>query len=146
MKKTLIALVVIGMVLACSTTVYAGSYTSVFWPADDGSLVTADGGIHKNAHGYVTFRTSRYGCDVTVYLSDAAKSYPYVVKSGGKDIGTLTTNKKGNGQFTFRVTDPSDPDILGEVVAIWTKWVQVSDTVWVHTQLLYAYNPFYVYP
>jgi len=142
MKKALIVLAVMGMVLACSTNVFGATKTSVFWATK--SLSTADDGIHANAWGYVTFKTSRRGgVDVTVQLWSAAKSYAYVVQSKSQYIGTLTTNKKGNGQLGFHVTDPSDPnDILGEVVGIWTKWTPIGT----HIQLLYAFNPFYVYP
>jgi len=116
MKKTMMQLAVTGLVLACATAVFAASQTSVLLVMDtngDGvpmDLTLIENGIHANGHGYVTFNATRGGgCDVTVQLWDAAKSYTYLVfYKQGAVKPPFTTNKKGNGGITFHVNQVSE--------------------------------------
>jgi hypothetical protein len=120
----LLLLAVLGAFLACSTAAFAASQTSVVLPYDGPNAVplsVADGGIHENARGYVTFKTARGGgWDVTVQLSDAAVRFPYFIKSNHILLATLTTNKKGNGQVQFHVTATEAND-LSENISIFSS-------------------------
>ena len=116
MKKTMMQLAVTVMVLACSQAVFATSQTSVLLVMDtNGNGIPMDlrqieGGIHANGHGYVTFNATRGGgCDVTVQLWNAAKSYTYSVQAYGPGglRQTFTTKNNGNGSLQFHVPDPN---------------------------------------
>jgi len=160
MKKTMMRLAVTGLVLACATAVFAATMTSVFVPFDylpfpDNEtpldLTTEEGGIHANAHGYVTFKTSRSGgVDVTVQLWDAAKSYTYSVQAygAGGSRHEFTTNKRGYGGLQFHVKDART---LGQWINIYSAhtqyypqgWPEVAATPGVTVHLWYAYNSWY---
>jgi hypothetical protein len=77
MKKTMMQLIVTGLVLACSTTAFAGwSITSRLQAGD--CLHEVDGGIHAKAYGYVVIQTAKKGgYDVTFHLWKAAPNYSY---------------------------------------------------------------------
>ncbi|MHC1769648.1 MAG: hypothetical protein AB9869_36100 [Verrucomicrobiia bacterium] len=118
MKTGALLSAAISLLLASSTPALAGTQTTVFWVFDgcdscglDGAAVLAtdlevtDGGIHANAHGYVTFKTARRGgWDVTVKLFDAAPGFKYLIKSNHILLGEMTANTKGLGTFQFHVT------------------------------------------
>jgi len=133
MKKTLMALVAIPLLVAWPEAVLASIQTSVLMDSW-GYLSTAEGGIRANAHGWVTFNTSkkRGGTDVTVQLQNAAKSYRYLVTSNHIVLGTLATGQKGNRVLQFHVADVST---LGPWICLWTSDRTVN--------LLCAQNPFY---
>ena len=143
MKKTMMQLIVAGLVLACATAVFAASQTTVLQDCN-GTLRTEERGIHKNANGYVTIQTYLDGsADVTVQLGQAAKLYKYVVRSHGEVLGTFTTDRRGSGGGTFRVSNVS---ALSQWVAVWeTNLRYLPDGTWdVAGQLLCAWNPFFV--
>lgn len=138
MKKFLIILAVIGVVLACSTAVFAASQKSWFMAYNIPPLATVDHGIHANAHGWVTFKTARAGgWDVRVQLLNAAKSCTYSVQAHGPGStrATLTTDKMGNGGLQFHVTNPTS---LAECIDIYV------DSWGVDVHLWFAYNPFWI--
>ena len=119
MKKRMMVLAIMGMFLACAQAVLAASWTSVLMDSW-GYLSTAEDGIHAQAHGNVTFTTPKRGggADLTVKLSNAAKSYSYLLISNGTLLGTFTTDKHGNGSLQVHVTDVST---LGPWVCVWTS-------------------------
>jgi hypothetical protein len=129
MKKTMMQLAVTGMVLACSQAVFAASLTSVLLVMDTNgngipiNLSLIEGGIHANGHGYVTFNATRGGgCDVTVQLWDAAKSYTYLVfYERGAVKPPFTTDKKGNGGIKFHVNQVSEFAPSGWIVIFSAK-------------------------
>ena len=119
MKKTTMKLAVAGMVLACATTVFAGSITSRLQAGD--CMHEAEGGIHAKAYGYVVLQATKGGYDVTYQVWNAAPSYSYWAGSGGVQFspGWLKTNVKGRGSLTVHVTtDPST----------WGHWLGLRQT------------------
>jgi hypothetical protein len=138
MKRPLIILALIGVVLACSTAVFAASQKSWFMAYSIPALATVDHGIHANAQGWVTFNTVRAGgWDVTVQLLNAAKFCTYSVQAHGPGStrATLTTDQKGNGRLQFHVTNPT---ALAECINIYV------DSWGVDVHLCFAYNPFWI--
>ena len=129
MKKTMMQLAVTVMVLACSQAVFAASQTSVLLVMDTNGngipmdLTKIEGVIHANGHGYVTFKPTRGGgCDVTVQLWDAAKSYTYLVfYERGAVKPPFTTDKKGHGGITFHVNQVSEFAPSGWIVIFSAK-------------------------
>jgi hypothetical protein len=136
MKKTLIALAVVGMVLACAHAVFAATQTCVL--LDAGYLSTAQGGIHKHAYGYVEVTSvPGGGADVTVLVCHGAKSYTYVVKSDHVVRGTFTTDERGNGMLQFSFAPSADDPDLGPWINIWETDGGLSPTgVYEPTHLL----------
>ncbi|MBN1506248.1 MAG: hypothetical protein JW955_05355 [Sedimentisphaerales bacterium] len=122
MKKATIVLTAIGLGLVCSLAVYAGAEKNPLVPTSD--LATAEDGIHANANGFAVVNMTpdgAIGATIEIQLRDGAPKYTYVVKSGGNVIGTLTTNKVGNGGCHVNVADLEEEDEgLGNFVNIWT--------------------------
>jgi hypothetical protein len=102
MKKTMMQLAITGLVLACATTVFAGSVTSRLEAGD--CLYQVDGGIHARAYGYVVLTAVRGGYDVTYQLWNAAPSYTYWAQTAGQFFGYLKTDAQGRGSLTVHVT------------------------------------------
>jgi hypothetical protein len=122
MKRATIVLTAIGLGLVCSLAVYAGAQKILLVP--QAAMATAEDGIHANANGFVVVNMTPNGATdatIEIQLRDGAPKYAYVVKSGGNVIGTLTTNKVGNGGCHVNVADVEDEDEgLGAYVNIWT--------------------------
>jgi hypothetical protein len=120
MKKRLLLLAAMGVVLACSTSVFAASVTSRLQAGDCVFVGEADGyGVHAYAYGYVTIQTAKKGYDVTIQIWNAAPSYTYYAVSGTQFFGYLTTNAKGRGSLTVHVT--ADP-------GTWGNWIGLRQT------------------
>ena len=104
MKKTMMLLAATGMVLACApTAVFADTVTIRLQGGN--CLVQVDNGAHAKGYGYVVITAvKRGGYDLTYQLWNAAPSYSYWAQSGGQFFGYLTTNAKGRGSLTVRVT------------------------------------------
>jgi hypothetical protein len=117
MKKTMMQVAITGLVLACTTTVRAGSITSQLQAGD--CLHEVDGGIHAKAHGSVVLKATRVGYDVTYQLSSAAPRYSYCAVISGQPVGYLTTDKKGGGSLT--VHESSAP-------GTWGCWIGLRET------------------
>ena len=144
MKKTMMQLIVTGLVLACATTVFAGSITC--WLQAGDCLHEVDGGVHAKAYGYVVLKATKGGYDVTYQLWQAAPSYSYYAQVSGQFVGYLKTNAKGRGSLTVHVT--TDPKT-------WGYWIGLRETngllstctnplpPYVPQGLLAAPNPFY---
>jgi hypothetical protein len=143
MKKTMIQLAITGLVLACTATVRAGTITSQLQAGD--CLHEVDRGIHKKAYGYVVLTAISGSYDVTYQLWNAAPSYSYYAVISGQFVGWLTTDKKGRGNLTVRVsTNPTT----------WGYWIGLRETEgqlstckhplppYVPQSLLAAPNPF----
>jgi hypothetical protein len=117
MKKTMMQLAITGLVLACATTVPAGSITIGLQAGD--CLHEVDGGIHARAYGNVVLNATRSGYDVTYQLWNAAPLYSYYAITGGQHLGNLTTDKKGRGSLTVHVsTNPTT----------WGNWIGLRET------------------
>jgi hypothetical protein len=131
------------MVLACAQAVFA--QTSVLLVMDSNgngipmNLKLIEGGIHKNAYGYVTFQaTTDGGADVTVVLQHGAKSYTYMVfYKRGAVKPPFTTDKKGNGGIKFHVNQVSEFAPSG--------WIVIHSAK-TEVPLWCARNPLYVPP
>ena len=118
MKKTLVLSLVVGVFLACSTTAFAGTWTSGLQIGTCQPYV--DGGIHADGYGYVVIKSAKGGSyDVTFQLWKAAPEYAYYACSGGKFLGYLTTNAKGRGTLTVHLT--TDP-------GTWGYWIGLRET------------------
>ena len=117
MKKTMMQLAVMGLVLVCATTVFAGSITIGLQAGD--CLHEVDGGVHVKAYGYVVLKATKGGYDVTFQLWNAAPSYSYYAQTRGQFFGYLTTNAKGRGSLTVHVT--TDPKT-------WGNWIGLRET------------------
>jgi hypothetical protein len=143
MKKTMIQLAITGLALACVANVFAGSITSRLQAGD--CLHEVDGGIHARAYGNVVLNATRGGYDVTYQLWNAAPLYSYYAVISGQFVGWLTTDKKGRGSLTVRVsTNPTT----------WGCWIGLRETdgqlstctsplpPYVPQSLLAAANPF----
>jgi hypothetical protein len=117
MNKTMMQLAVTGLVLACATTVFAGSFTSRLQAGD--CVHQVDGGIHAKAYGYVVIKAVGRGYDVTYQLWNAAPSYSYYAQTAGQFFGYLKTDAQGKGSLTVRVT--TDPKT-------WGYWLGLRET------------------
>ena len=145
MKKTMMQLAVTVMVLACATAVFAANLTSGLWAFQINGVPNANlqqNIAHVNGHGWMTFKTARGGgWDVSVQLLSGAPRFTYIVRSNGIPRGIFTTDKKGNGVFTFHVKDASIP-VLGDSINIWAAFNHFSDGSVDMTYLLWcATNP-----
>ena len=106
-----------GVFLACSTTAFAGTWTS--WLQAGDRLAQVDNGAHANGYGYVVIKAAKGGYDVTFQLWNAAPKYSYYATSGTQFFGYLTTNAKGRGSLTAHVT--TDP-------GTWGHWIGLRET------------------
>ncbi len=143
MKKTMMQLAITGLVLACTTTVRAGSITTALEAGD--CLHEVDGGIHKKAYGYVVLTATSVGYDVTYELWNAAPLYSYYAVISGQFVGWLTTDKKGKGSLT--VHESSNPGTWGYWIGLRETDGQLSTckhplSPYVPQSLLAAPNPF----
>ena len=118
MKKTMMQLIVTGLVLACATTVFAGS-SITSWLQAGNCLAQVDNGAHANGYGYVVIKAAKGGYDVTFQLWNAAPSYSYYAQTHGQFFGYLKTDATGRGSLTVRVT--TDPKT-------WGNWIGLRET------------------
>ena len=119
MKKTMMQLIVAGLVLACATTVFAGS-SITSWLQAGNCLAQVDNGAHANGYGYVVIKAAKGGYDVTFQLWNAAPSYSYFVHFDYTvGLEYLTTNAKGRGNLTVHVTTPP---------RTWAHWIGLFET------------------
>ena len=126
MKKSVVLLTVVGMLLACSTGVFAANLTSGLWAFQINGVPNVNlpqNKAHVNGYGWMTFKTARgRGWDVSVQLLSGAPRFTYIVRSNGIERGMFTTDKKGNGGYTFHVADASIP-VLGDSINIWAAFI-----------------------